>query len=72
MGIHKNLRDGCIDCWCDGCGARVQVPSLDWWAGKRAVDAMDWYTIATDYGCLDGPAWEHFCSAACLDPIEWQ
>jgi hypothetical protein len=71
MGIFKNSRDRTIDCCCDGCGKLLALPSTNWFDGKDAIDQLGWYTIATDYGCPDGPAWEHFCCDDCLDPPEW-
>jgi hypothetical protein len=56
---------------CEGCG-NIVVAQGDWWLGKDYVDEVGWYTIPTDYGCPDGPAWEHFCCTACLDPPEWR
>jgi hypothetical protein len=69
MGIVKN--EGAIDCWCDGCGALVRIASADWFDGLEAIRERGWFAVATDYGCPDGPAWEHFCSTDCLDPPEW-
>lgn len=57
---------------CEGCGTIVVAQSSDWWLGKQYADEMGWRTIATNYGCPDGPAWEHFCCSECLDPPEWR
>ena len=67
MGIHRNLRDLCIDCWCDGCGEVMKVPSMNWFDGKDAIENEGWFTRGIDYGDPRGLAWEHFCSKDCLD-----